>query len=142
MVQAGSHIELRKRNEAFKAKAGKKAPLKVADPLDKKKPIPRWVVWTFLLLLGGGSKYSQFLDPSQLPFDVLQRAWGADRRVARTNSPVRAATARHQRHFTTSAAQDAPRIQGRSTAILRELLMGCRGSTRSTCRVNVGVLAG
>lgn len=52
------HIELRKRKQALNANAGKRAPLKVVDPLDKKKPIPRWLIWTFLLLLGGGCKGS------------------------------------------------------------------------------------
>lgn len=52
-VQAGSHIDLRKRNAAFQSRTGKTNPLKTQDPLEKK-PLPRWLVWTFLVLIVGG----------------------------------------------------------------------------------------
>ncbi|GAA6002330.1 uncharacterized protein JCM10292_006605 [Rhodotorula paludigena] len=50
---AGSHIDLRKRNAAFQSRTGKTNPLKTQDPLEKK-PLPRWLVWTFLVLIVGG----------------------------------------------------------------------------------------
>jgi hypothetical protein len=61
-MQPAGHIELRKRKAAQNANAGKRAPLKVVDPLDKKKSIPRWLIWTFLLLLGGGCEFEPFLE--------------------------------------------------------------------------------
>lgn len=60
-------IALRKKNDAFHSRAGKRTPLKPQDPLDRKRPIPRWVVWTFLLLLGGGCESSPGLSLVRLP---------------------------------------------------------------------------
>ncbi|BGP38674.1 hypothetical protein JCM10450v2_002624 [Rhodotorula kratochvilovae] len=50
---AGSHIDLRKRNAAFNSRVGKVNKLKTQDPLEKK-PIPKWIVWTFLVMIVGG----------------------------------------------------------------------------------------
>ncbi|KAK4048582.1 hypothetical protein OIO90_005752 [Microbotryomycetes sp. JL221] len=60
-------IALRKRNDAFHARAGKRTPLKVQDPLDRKQPIPRWIVWTLLVLLGGGFLF----ELAQLIFNYI-----------------------------------------------------------------------
>lgn len=51
--QAGSHIDLRKRNAAFQAKIGKTNSLKTVDPVERK-PVPKWIIYTFLFLIVGG----------------------------------------------------------------------------------------
>ncbi|KWU44160.1 hypothetical protein RHOSPDRAFT_34386 [Rhodotorula sp. JG-1b] len=50
---AGSHIDLRKRNAAFQAKIGKTNSLKTVDPVERK-PVPKWIIYTFLFLIVGG----------------------------------------------------------------------------------------
>ncbi|GAA5836761.1 hypothetical protein JCM5353_006891 [Sporobolomyces roseus] len=50
---AGSHIDLRKRNQAFQQKAGKVNKAKVVDELEKK-PIPKWIVILLCFVVGGG----------------------------------------------------------------------------------------
>ncbi|GAA5873521.1 hypothetical protein JCM5296_007044 [Sporobolomyces johnsonii] len=50
---AGSHIDLRKRNQAFQQKAGKVNKLKPTDPLEKK-PLPRWIILLLVFIVGGG----------------------------------------------------------------------------------------
>ncbi|GAA5924020.1 hypothetical protein JCM21900_001172 [Sporobolomyces salmonicolor] len=50
---AGSHIDLRKRNQAFQQKAGKVNKLKPTDPLEKK-PLPRWIIILLVFIVGGG----------------------------------------------------------------------------------------
>lgn len=52
-AQAGSHIDLRKRNQAFQSKVGKVNKLKQPDPLERK-ALPRWIIWLFLFLIVGG----------------------------------------------------------------------------------------
>ncbi|BGP23370.1 hypothetical protein Rt10032_c02g0888 [Rhodotorula toruloides] len=49
---AGSHIDLRKRNQAFQSKVGKVNKLKQPDPLERK-ALPRWIIWLFLFLIVG-----------------------------------------------------------------------------------------
>ncbi|GAA6063197.1 hypothetical protein JCM10212_000499 [Sporobolomyces blumeae] len=66
---AGSHIDLRKRNQAFQQKAGKVNRAKpVADPLEKK-PLPKWIVLFILFLVGGGVFFELF----QQIFNYLTR---------------------------------------------------------------------
>ncbi|GAA5979613.1 hypothetical protein JCM5350_004956 [Sporobolomyces pararoseus] len=65
---AGSHIDLRKRNQAFQQKAGKINKVKPVDDLEKK-PIPKWIVIGLLALLGGGI----FLELIQQVFNYLTR---------------------------------------------------------------------
>ncbi|GAA6014589.1 hypothetical protein JCM8202_001589 [Rhodotorula sphaerocarpa] len=50
---AGSHIDLRKRNAAFQSKIGKVNSIKPVEQ-DERKPVPRWIVYTFLFLIVGG----------------------------------------------------------------------------------------
>jgi hypothetical protein len=59
--QAGSHIDLRKRNAAFQAKIGKTNSLKTVDPVERK-PVPKWIIYTFLFLIVGGCTWN-FLSP-------------------------------------------------------------------------------
>ncbi|GAA5847353.1 hypothetical protein JCM3766R1_004688 [Sporobolomyces carnicolor] len=65
---AGSHIDLRKRNQAFQQKAGKINKVKPVDELEKK-PLPKWIVIVLLGLLGGGI----FLELIQQVFNYLTR---------------------------------------------------------------------
>ncbi|GAA6010461.1 hypothetical protein JCM11491_006949 [Sporobolomyces phaffii] len=65
---AGSHIDLRKRNQAFQQKAGKVNRVKPTEDLDKK-PIPKWTVVLLLLLIGGGI----FFELAQQVFNFLTR---------------------------------------------------------------------
>ncbi|BGO90182.1 hypothetical protein NBRC10512_002575 [Rhodotorula toruloides] len=53
LIMAGSHIDLRKRNQAFQSKVGKVNKLKQPDPLERK-ALPRWIIWLFLFLIVGG----------------------------------------------------------------------------------------
>lgn len=57
--QAGSHIDLRKRNQAFQQKAGKVNKLKPTDPLEKK-PLPRWIIILLVFIVGGGGELALF----------------------------------------------------------------------------------
>ncbi|KAL8287097.1 hypothetical protein RQP46_004103 [Phenoliferia psychrophenolica] len=74
---AGSHIELRKRNAEFAKKAGTTTKLKVVDPLDKKRPLPAWALWTLLFVVLGG-----------VFFEVLQQIVNA---LSSPVSPIKAA---------------------------------------------------
>lgn len=57
-ASTGSHIELRKRNADFAKKVGTTNKLKKIDPLDKKRPLPAWALWTLLfVVLGGGARF-------------------------------------------------------------------------------------
>jgi len=51
---AGSHIELRKRNEKFAKRIGTTNKLKSTDPLDKKRPIPPWALYMLIFVVLGG----------------------------------------------------------------------------------------
>ncbi|GAA6002130.1 hypothetical protein JCM10207_003090 [Rhodosporidiobolus poonsookiae] len=51
---AGSHIDLRKRNQAFQSKVGKVNKLNKQDPLDKKTPLPRWLAISLIVVVCGG----------------------------------------------------------------------------------------
>ncbi|GAA5914962.1 uncharacterized protein JCM6883_001777 [Sporobolomyces salmoneus] len=65
---AGSHIDLRKRNQAFQQKAGKINKVKPVDELEPK-TTSKWVVVLLLALLGGGI----FLELIQQVFNYLTR---------------------------------------------------------------------
>ncbi|GAA5967435.1 hypothetical protein JCM11641_000546 [Rhodosporidiobolus odoratus] len=53
--KAGSHIDLRKRNQAFQSKVGKVNKLnKQQDPLEQKAPLPKWLALGLILIVCGG----------------------------------------------------------------------------------------
>ncbi|GAA5946243.1 hypothetical protein JCM10213_001655 [Rhodosporidiobolus nylandii] len=63
---AGSHIDLRKRNQAFQSKVGKVNKLKTQDPLDQKAPFPKWLALALIALVAGG-----------VVFELLQAVFNA-----------------------------------------------------------------
>lgn len=65
-IQAGSHIDLRKRNQAFQQKAGKINKVKPVEDLEKK-PLPKWIVVLLCFVVGGGSQSSFPLPTCLVP---------------------------------------------------------------------------
>ncbi|GAA5941500.1 uncharacterized protein JCM15063_006119 [Sporobolomyces koalae] len=65
---AGSHIDLRKRNQAFQQKAGKINRVKPVDDLEKK-PLPKWIVVLLCFVVGGGI----FFELVQQVFNYLTK---------------------------------------------------------------------
>ncbi|GAA5884468.1 hypothetical protein JCM16303_005096 [Sporobolomyces ruberrimus] len=64
---AGSHIDLRKRNQAFQQKAGKINKVKPVEDLEKK-PLPKWIVVLLCFVVGG-----VFFELIQQIFNYLTR---------------------------------------------------------------------
>ncbi|KAM0749196.1 hypothetical protein T439DRAFT_326939 [Meredithblackwellia eburnea MCA 4105] len=74
---AASHLDLKRRNEAFAKRAGKQQTKQNkssnSDHLDKKKHIPAWAVWTLLFVVLGGvffellqQIFNAFTSPSKV----------------------------------------------------------------------------